>query len=141
MRKIKIYITILLLYELTILTILQIPDYCFGVFNFNFCDTSFRYFLMCIVIPCLFCLLAWWWTEISSLFCKKCQCEIQDDTSIKNIFKEIISKQDIEKFITAAVIMGIQKFAATHPKTKETFDNILNVLDNSNTNRKSRLTK
>jgi hypothetical protein len=96
---------------------------------------------MCIVIPGLFCLLGWWGPEISRLFCKKCQCEIQNETSVKDIFKEIISKQDIEKFITAAVIMGIQKFATTHPKTKETFDNILNVLDNSNANRKSRLTK
>lgn len=131
MRKIKIYVTILLLYEFIILTILQMPDWCITVFNLNFCNMSFAYLLMCVIIPSLFCLLGWWWPEISGLFCKKCQCEMPEDKPIRDMLKDIISKQDIEKFITAAVIMGIQKFTATHPKAKETFSNILDLFDNN----------
>ena len=135
MRKIKIFITIVVLYELVMLTVLQIPDYCTSWFNYNFCETHhFKYFLLCIMLPILLGLFVWWIPEISRLFCPhKCEIPQKTDMNIKDIFNEIISKQDIEKFITAAVIMGIQKFAATHPKTAETFDNILDVLKNTKT--------
>ena len=136
MRKIKIFITVVALYEFTMLTILQIPNYCFAIFNFNFCNLSFRYFLMCIMLPSLIGLFFWWMSDISKLFCKKCQCQEPETKPIKNILQEIISKQDIERFITAAVIMGIQKFASTHPKTEETFKNIIDVIKKTNTENK-----
>ena len=114
------------------LTILQIPYFCFSVFNVGFCDLSFRYFLMCVVFPSLIWLVVWWGPEISRMFCKKCQCVDPEPKSIKDVLREIVSKQDIERLITAAVVMGVQKFAASHPKTKETFDNILNTIEQSN---------
>lgn len=86
---------------------------------------------MAIVVPVMFGLLVWWGPEISRLFCKKCQCEIQNEKPVKDILHEIITKQDIERLITAAVIMGVQKFASSHPKAKETFDDILSVLKSS----------
>jgi len=141
MRKIKIFITILALYEFTILTILQVPEYCYGFFNFSFCSVGFKYFLMCIMLPSLIGLFIWWVPEILKLFCKKCQCVEPDTKPIQNILNEIISKQDIEKFITTAIVMGIQKFVSTHPKTKETFDNILDVLIKTNQNETNKLTK
>ena len=128
MRKIKIFITILALYEFTILTILQIPKYCYGMFNFSFCDVSFKYFLMCIMLPSLIGLFIWWVPEILRLFCKNCQCHEPEPKTIKDVLREIITKQDIERFITTAIIMGIQKFVSSHPKQKETFDNILDVI-------------
>ncbi len=128
MRKIKIFITVLALYEFTMLTILQIPEYCYGVFNFAFCEAGYKYFLICIMLPALIGLFIWWVPEILRLFCKKCQCEEVEPKTIKDVLHEIISKQDIEKFITTAIIMGIQKFVALHPKQKETFDNILDVI-------------
>ena len=137
MRKIKIFITVLSLYEFVILTILQIPSYCFSVFNVGFCELSFRYFLICIVFPSLVGLIVWWGPEISRLFCKKCQCVEPEPKSIKDVLREIISKQDIERLITAAIVMGVQKFAASHPKTKETFDNILNAFEQNNNKIKS----
>ena len=120
------------------LTILQIPDYCANVFNYNFCDMQhFKYFLLCVMLPTLVGLVVWWMPDFARLFCpNKCVVKPEPDITIKNIFNEIISKQDIEKFITAAIIMGIQKFAATHPKTAETFDNILDVLKNTKTETK-----
>ena len=135
MRKIKILITILALYEFVMLTILQIPDYCTTFFNYNFCKTNnFKYFLLCIMLPALVGLFVWWMPDIGRMLCRnKCELKPEPDKTIKDIFNEIISKQDIEKFITAAIIMGIQKFAATHPKTTETFDSILDILKNKKT--------
>ena len=132
MRKIKIFITFLVLYEFIMLTILQINKYCIGFFAQSFCNIPFRYFLLCIVIPVLVALLAWWMPDISKILCKKCQCEIKHEEPIKDALKEIITKQDIERLITAAVVMGIQKFTATHPKTKETLGKILKTVGKNN---------
>ena len=135
MRKVKVFITIVVLYEFVILTILQIPDYCNAFFNYNFCETNhFKYFLMCLMLPGLFGLFLWWLPDIARLICpNKCAVKQEKDISIKNIFNEIISKQDIEKFITAAIIMGIQKFASSHPKTTEAFDDVLDILKKEKT--------
>lgn len=140
MHKLKIFITIFALYEFVMLTVLQIPSYCNAFFNYNFCyGGSFKYFLFCIVLPSLIGLFIWWIPNIARAICpNKCEIKSEPDITIKNIFNEIISKQDIEKFITAAVIMGIQKFATNHPKTTEVFDNILDVLKNTNTNKKKK---
>ena len=54
----------------------------------------------------------------------------------RNKDQEIISKQDIEKFITTAIVVGIQKFAATHPRTKEIFDNVTDVIKGAETKKK-----
>ena len=110
------------------LTILQVPEYCYFVFNFSFCSVSFKYFLLCIMLPSLIGVFIWWIPEILRMFCKSCQCQKPEPKTIKDVLHEIISKQDIEKFITTAIIMGIQKFVASHPKQKETFDNILDVI-------------
>ena len=133
MRKVKIFITIIVLYEFVMLTVLQIPNYCTILFNYNFCETyHFKYFVLCIMLPVLLGLFTWWMPEISRLFCPhKCEMPQKTDINIKDIFNEIISKQDIEKFITSAIIMGIQKFAATHPKTTAAFDDIMKVLKNA----------
>ena len=122
------------------LTILQIPDYCVSLFNYNFCDMhNFKYFLLCIMLPIRVGLVIWWMPDFARVFCpNKCTVKPEPDIKIKNIFNEIISKQDIEKFITAAIIMGIQKFATNHPKTTETFDNILDVLKRTNTDNKTK---
>jgi len=85
------------------------------------------------MLPVLIGLFIWWIPEMARAICpNKCNIKTDTDINIKNIFNEIISKQDIERFITAAIIMGIQKFATNHPKTTETFDNILDVLKNTN---------
>ncbi len=125
MRKFKIFITILLIYEFAILTILQIPRYCNGLFSSHFCDVSFRYFLMCIVIPGLFGLFVWWLPQILRMFCGKCQCEVPHEKSVKDNIKEMASNQDIERLITAILVSGMQKFIANHPKTTETLSDIL----------------
>ena len=134
MRKLKIFITILFVYEFILLTILQIPDYCLAVFNVGFCGVSFRYFFMCIVIPVLLILFVWWLPEISKVFCNKCQCETQKDETITDVVKGIVSNQEIERFISAAIIVGIQKFMSKYPQIKEIFDTVAKTPANKKTN-------
>ena len=132
MRKIKIVITILALYEFIILTILQVPNYCSVFFSLNFCAVSFKFFLLCIMIPALVGLFIWWMPDIGKLFCHNCKCNNSTDTNTTNQpIQEIISKQDIERFITMAVIIGIQKFVSKYPKAKETFDTIFDIIKNA----------
>lgn len=125
MRKLKIFVTVLLLYEFAIITILQVPNYCFGFFNANFCAIPFRYFLMCIVVPSLITLFAWWMPEISRPFCKKCECETHDAENQTGNFHEQISKHLLERVLAAALITGIENFLSKHPKTKKTLADIL----------------
>ena len=101
MRKIKIFITILVLYEFTVLTVLQIPDYCVWFFNRNFCaQIHFKYFLMCVLLPAMIGLIFWWTPEISRLFCKnRCQCE-QENTNI-------LSKQNLENLLVGIANIGL----------------------------------
>ena len=138
MRKIKIFLTLLALYEFVMVMILQIHGYCVAIFNNNFCEIDgFKYFLMCVMLPVSFGLFLWWIPEMTRLICpNKCCVRKEETPQLKNVFNEIISKQDIEKFITTAIIMGIQKFAASHPKTEETFENIMNILHNTKVKKK-----
>ncbi|MFQ6695964.1 MAG: hypothetical protein ACLRFF_02940 [Alphaproteobacteria bacterium] len=135
MRKIKIFITILVLYEFVILTVLQISNYCNAIFNNNFCATdNFKYFLLCVMLPVLVMLFFWWMPDIARPFCKnKCQCEethLEQTSNIKES-REIISRDDMERLVTGAIIMGIQKFASMHPKTTKAFNNIIDALQNT----------
>ena len=131
MRKLKIFITVFTLYEFVVLTILQISGYCVSIFNLNFCESgAFKYFIVCIMLPVSVAIFIWWVPEIGRLFCRK-TCEMpppEKNESVTDVLREIISKQDIERLITAAIIIGIQKFAQTHPKTNNVLGTILDTL-------------
>ena len=132
MRKFKKYFTIFLLYEFVILTVLHINRYCMYVFNNNFCyNGNFKYLFMCVVVPALVGLFIWWIPEISRLFCKKCQCEPRTE-------KTLVSKQIIERLIIAGLFIGIQKFVEKYPKTKELFNDVLEVVEKEGLDKKAR---
>ena len=134
MRKIKIFITVLVLYEFVMLTILQIPNYCVAFFNKNFCAAyNFKYFFMCVMLPALVGLVIWWLPEIARLFCpNKCQCDTSSRTTQnKDVDKDELSKQYLEKLITSAIMIGVHKFATSHPKTRETLENIISAFSNT----------
>ncbi len=140
MRKIKIFTTILLLYEFIILTILQVPNYCAGVFNINFCNVGFRYFLLCIVVPVLVWLFLWWLPDISKVFCKKCECDNLESKEHlhENNTTENMSTKALEHLITTAIIIGIQKFAKNHPHTQNIFNNIFDAFTKTSNKSKSK---
>jgi len=94
---------------------------------------------MVIVLPALITLFVWWMPEISRLFCRKCQCEVPHEKSIKDNVKEIVSDQDIERLISAIIVAGMQKFVSKHPKTTETLSDIIKAFIKSSD--KKRLTK
>ena len=134
MRKLKIFITIFVIYEFVMLAILQIPNFCVAVFNHNFCYmNNFKYFLMCVMVPVLLMLFLWWMPDIARPFCKnKCQCDAHPhEIQNNNITQDEISKQYLEKLISSAIMIGVQKFAKSHPKTTKTFDNIIDILSNT----------
>lgn len=119
MRKFKIFTTVFILYEFALITILQIPEFCIGVFNYNFCEMSgFKYFLFCFMLPVLFCLMFWWMP-------KK---EIKEKKSTTDILFDIIPPQYIKRFLIAVVIVGLRKFIMSHPKTKDFMNSVNNVL-------------
>lgn len=136
MHGLKVFITIFVLYEFVMIILLQVPDYCIHVFNQNFCDDiAFKYFLICVVLPVLIGVFIWWIPDILRLLCNRgCKMNTPKET-IHDVLKQIILPQDIERLITAAIIMGIQKFSQTHPKTQAIFDDMLNALKNTKNNK------
>ena len=135
MRRIKIFITIFVLYEFVMSTILQIPGTCNALFNHGFCEASnFKYFLMCVMVPGLLILFFWWMPDIARPFCKnKCQCDEtnSEQKPIQKAANEIISHDDLERIVSTAIVLGIQKFATLHPKTSKFLDNIVDALKNT----------
>lgn len=107
----KIIITGLLLYEFVIITLLRIPTYCYTVFNVNFCSMgTFKYFMLCIMVPVSLWLIVWWMPTISQIFYpNKCECENKAESNT-------ISK-DIQRLIMAAIAFGIKKILEHHQKS------------------------
>ena len=104
MRKIKIFVTILVLYEFAVLTVLQIAHYCVSIFNQNFCaQIYFKYFLLCLLFPAMIGLVFWWAPEISRMFSKnKCVCEHKNTNAF--------SKQNLENLLVGIANIGLEKF-------------------------------
>ena len=111
MKKIKIIITVFSIYELLMLTILQVPRFCCHFFSINFCVSGgFKYFVMTIMIPILLGLILWWWPK------SKCQCECNNNQ---------INKQDTEQLIIDAVIAELKKTIFNSQKVKKIINNWL----------------
>ena len=119
MRKIKIFITFFVLYEFVAITILQIPEFCFGIFNYNFCEIGYKYFLFCVMVPALFGLLFWWVPK---------KAEATQKQTFFDMLFDIIPPQYIKRFLTATVIIGLRKFIMSHPRARDFFKNVNSVL-------------
>ena len=120
MRKFKIFTTFFVLYEFVMITILQIHSFCIGVFNQNFCETNYKYFLFCVMIPILFGIIYWWMP--------KTKIAQQQEKTFKEILLDTIPKQYLQRFIIAMIIVMVRKFIMSYPRAKEFFDNINDVL-------------
>lgn len=116
MRKFKIFLTGFILYEFAVITILQIQSFCIGIFGNTFCRMhNYKYFLLCIMVPVLLGLLFWWLP-------KK---QVEQEPSFKEILFNALPRQYVERFVFAAITVGLKKFAATHPKAKKFFDDVV----------------
>lgn len=119
MKKFKIFTTLFIIYEFVIITILQIHNFCVGFFNYNFCNTAwYKYFLFCVMLPTLVCLLFWWMPRK----------EVETKKSSLDILFDLLTPQYIKRFLIAIVIVGLRKFIMSHPKAKDFFNDVNSVI-------------
>lgn len=119
MYKFKIFTTVFVLYEFIVITILQIPNFCVSLFNYNFCEMNgFKYLLFCLMLPTLFGLMFWWLPKQKA-----------EPKTIKETLFDMIPPQYIRRFLIAAVIVGLRKFMMSHPRTKDFVRNINDILN------------
>ncbi|MDW3024541.1 MAG: hypothetical protein R8N50_02520 [Alphaproteobacteria bacterium] len=131
--KSKIFFTSVVIYEIIAVSFLHFQNLCDSIFSSDFCTSWYRYFLFCIVIP-LIALLIWIWIcEIISIRsrrrfirrAKKVATGIL--SSIRGHISETISSTDLEKIITAAVLIGIKQYADRHPSLRKNVNKIMGL--------------
>ena len=81
------------------------------------------------MLPAVFGILVWWWPEI---FNRNKSCNIED----QNVSNDIITKKDIEYFITNLIVLGVQHFLKKHNKTKSILIDILETINTPNKRKK-----
>ena len=133
--KSKICFTSLIVYELTVISLLHFKRICDAIFTSAFCDSWYRYFLFCIIVPTVALLIWMWIREIIHAhrrhrFIRRAKNAATSILSgIRGHVSENISSHDLEKIITAAVLIGIKRYADRHPNLRK---NINNIMDTAN---------
>lgn len=131
--KSKICFTILTIYEIIAISMLHFQRICDAIFSVPFCDSWFRYFLFCIVVPLLVFLILMWVHEIVRAhrrrkFIRRAKSSLNSVlSSIRGHVSEHIDVSDIEKIVTAAVLIGIKKYADRHPNIRHNINHMLDV--------------
>lgn len=138
MIKSKICFTIFVLYEITAVILLHCSRTCDAIFSGAFCDDSgFKYFIVCAAIPLLL-MVVWMW--IHQIFFARRRFalmrharDIMDDVSdgVKKHLGRTFDMHDIDKYLAAAILFGIKKYAAHHPQIRNTIRDIIegNIYD------------
>ncbi|MFQ6703357.1 MAG: hypothetical protein ACLRFO_04145 [Alphaproteobacteria bacterium] len=131
--KSKICITSLVIYEIIAVSILHFKRICDAIFTGGFCDSWYRYFLFCVAVP-LVALLIWMWIhEIIRVhrrhkFIRRAKNVTSGIiSSIRGHISDNISSADMEKIITAAVLIGIKRYADRHPNLRKNINNIFDI--------------
>lgn len=134
--KSKIYFTIFVVYEIAAGFLLHYPRTCDAMFGGTFCMSGvFKYFVGLVAVPLLTYVICMWIREImlahrrrhSIVYRTKNAVEDMWD-SVKDRVSQNITTADIEKYLTAAVLIGIKKYVEKHPKTKTTLNNVIESL-------------
>lgn len=133
--KSKICFTVLAVYEMAAVSILHFQCVCDAIFTLNFCDSWYRYFLFCIIVP-LGAILIWMWIrEIVRAHRRRAFIRRAKNTvngimsSIRGKVSEHIDPRDMEKIITAAILVGIKKYADRHPNLRHNVNHIMDIAD------------
>ena len=125
--KSKIGLTILSLYEIAAVLLLHCPRTCDAMFGASFCDDHiFKYFIACIVVPLVVFLLVMWIMDIvhrirrhRSLLYKTRHAVQNMAMNIRDRISEKVSSGDIEKMITAALVIGLKKYSDRNPRARQ----------------------
>lgn len=120
----KICLTVLTIYEIAIIMLMHFQRTCDAMFCTCFCDDHvFKYFMMCFAVPAIV-LLVWMWIRTivhgirrrRSLF-YRARGVIDDVASnVRDSVERNISRADVEKYITAAIMAGIKKYTDRYGK-------------------------
>ena len=100
--KSKICFTVLTIYEIIAVSAMHFQRICDAMFPTVFCDSWFRYFLFCVVVPLLVFLIVMWMREIVRLrrrrsFIRRARNTVNEIlASIRGKVSEHINVQDME---------------------------------------------
>lgn len=135
MLKLKICSTIFILYEIVAIILLHCPQTCDAMFSGAFCDDHvFKYFIMCFAVPAIVMLAIMWISEIvhgarrrHSLTYRAKSAVMGVVDNVREKVSEHVSTQDLEKLITAALVLGLKKYANRHPKLRRNIKEMMNT--------------
>lgn len=131
--KSKIGLTILSLYEIIAVILLHNPKTCNIMFGVTFCYDAFKYFVWCVAVPLIVFLIVMWIMDIvdtarrrHSLLYKAKHAVKQMASNIHDRVSEHISSKDMEKMVTAALVMGLKKYSERNPRARSILNGIMN---------------
>ena len=131
--KSKICFTVLTIYEIVAVSAMHFQRICDAMFPTAFCDSWFRYFLFCVVVPLLVFLIMMWIREIVRFHRRRSFIRRARNTvngilnTIRGKVSEHINMQDMEKIITAAILVGIKKYADHHPNLRRNVNHVIDI--------------
>lgn len=131
--KSKIYVTALAVYEMVAVSALHFQRVCDAMFTTRFCDGWYRYFLWCVIVPLVVSLILMWIREIvvthrRRAFIRRARNTVNGImSSIRGKISNNIDMRDMEKIITAAILVGIKKYADRHPNMRDNVNHIMGV--------------
>lgn len=129
----KICFTVLAIYEMVAVSMLHFQRVCDAIFTPVFCDSWYRYFLFCVIVPLLIGLILMWIREIVRAhrrrkFFRRARNTVRSVMStIRGRVSENIDMRDMEKIVTAAVLVGIKRYADNHPNLRRNVNHIMDV--------------
>ncbi len=142
MLKSKIIFTIFVVYEIIAVMLLHCPRTCDAMFGTVFCDDHvFKYFLFCAAVP-LIAFLIWMW--IHEIFiarrrrrsflhrARDVMADVADsvkERAGKTFNLSNISRQDMDKYLAAAILFGLKKYSDRHPGLRNT---VRDIIDSAN---------
>ena len=131
--KSKVCFTVLTVYEIVAVSAMHFQRICDAMFPTAFCDSWFRYFLFCVVVPLLVFLIVMWIREIVRFHRRRSFIRHARNTvngilnTIRGKISEHINMQDMEKIITAAILVGIKKYADRHPNLRRNVNHVIDI--------------
>ena len=128
--KSKICFTVFVIYEIIAITLLHFQRTCDAMFSAGFCDSDFKYFAGAIAVPLLAYLVWMWIREIVRArrrrkFINRAKQLLGDIAT--NVHEKLndVSPRVLEQLIVAAIILGVQRYAAHHPNIHQTIGKII----------------
>lgn len=134
--KSKIYFTVFVVYEIVAGFLLHYPQTCDPMFGGTFCMSGvFKYFVGLVAVPLLAYVIGVWIREIVLAVRRRRSIVYRTKNAVEDMWDNVkdrvagnISKADIEKYLTAAVLVGIKKYVEKHPQAKNTLNNVIESL-------------